>query len=142
MDHSELAQMQGPDSLFAGLAPQDWDDLAARAVRVTFTRGKELLAQGESGDKLLILTSGSARVALMTANGREIILAYADPGAVLGEIALLDGGERTASVLHQRRQRAATGAQRAQGFCRQPSRFCVEDDAATGAAAAHRRSDD
>jgi CRP/FNR family transcriptional regulator, cyclic AMP receptor protein len=58
-----------------------------------------LLAQGESGDKLLILTEGSARVTLMTANGREIILAYADAGAVLGEIALLDGGERTASVI-------------------------------------------
>lgn len=98
MEYSELAKMQGADSLFAGLSAQDWDDLAARAVRVNFKRGKELLAQGESGDKLLILTEGSARVTLTTANGREIILAYADPGAVLGEIALLDGGERTASV--------------------------------------------
>jgi CRP/FNR family transcriptional regulator, cyclic AMP receptor protein len=99
MDHAELARLQGADSLFAGLAPQDWDDLAARALRISFTRGKELLVQGESGDKLLILTEGSARVTLMTANGREIILAYADAGAVLGEIALLDGGERTASVV-------------------------------------------
>lgn len=99
MDHSDLARLQGPDSLFAGLAPQDWDDLAARAVQVNFSRGKELLVQGESGDKLLILTEGSARVTLLTANGREIILAYADAGAVLGEIALLDGGERTASVI-------------------------------------------
>lgn len=99
MDHADLARLQGADSLFSGLSLQDWDDLAARAVRVTFARGKELLAQGDSGDKLLILTEGSARVSLMTANGREIILAYADPGAVLGEIALLDGGERTASVI-------------------------------------------
>src|SRR3546814_15090092 len=36
---------------------------------------------------------------MLTANGREIVLAYAEPGAVLGEIALLDGGERTASVI-------------------------------------------
>jgi CRP/FNR family transcriptional regulator, cyclic AMP receptor protein len=36
---------------------------------------------------------------MLAANGREIILAYAEPGAVLGEIALLDGGERTASVI-------------------------------------------
>lgn len=99
MDHADLARLQGPDSLFSGLAPQDWDDLAARAVRVNFTRGKEMLAQGERGDNLLILTEGSARVSMLTANGREIILAYADAGAVLGEIALLDGGERTASVV-------------------------------------------
>src|SRR3546814_12279855 len=36
---------------------------------------------------------------MLTAGGREIVLAYAEPGAVLGEIALLDGGERTASVI-------------------------------------------
>lgn len=99
MDHAELAGMQGPDSLFAGLSPTDWSELIARAVRVTFARGKELLAQGERGDNLLILTAGAARVVMLAPNGREIILAYAEPGAVLGEIALLDGGERTASVV-------------------------------------------
>ena len=35
---------------------------------------------------------------MLTSGGREIVLAYAEPGAILGEIALLDGGERTASV--------------------------------------------
>src|SRR3546814_20947141 len=47
---------------------------------------------------MLILTEGTARVSMLTSGGREIVLAYAEPGAVLGEIALLDGGERTASV--------------------------------------------
>jgi len=99
MDHSELAQLQGTDSIFTGLSPDDWAVLASRAVRISFTRGKELLVQGDRGDKLIILIRGSARVTMLTANGREIILAYADAGAVLGEIALLDGGERTASVV-------------------------------------------
>jgi CRP-like cAMP-binding protein len=35
---------------------------------------------------------------MVAANGREIVLDYAERGAVLGEIAFLDGGERTASV--------------------------------------------
>lgn len=99
MDHGELAKLQGSDSLFAGLGADDWQALAERAVRIGFSRGKELLAQGEIGDRLLILVEGTARVVLLTANGREIVLAYAEPGAVLGEIALLDGGERTASVI-------------------------------------------
>lgn len=99
MDHAELARLQRADSLFAGLSADDWEALAARAVRLNFTRGKELLAQGERGDRLLILLEGTARVVMLTANGREIVLAYAEPGAVLGEIALLDGGERTASVM-------------------------------------------
>ncbi|SNS36947.1 Crp/Fnr family transcriptional regulator [Sphingopyxis indica] len=99
MDFAKLAALQDPDSIFSGLGPADWDDIAARAVQISFKRGKELLVQGEPGDSLLILTEGSARVSMLTANGREIVLAYAEPGAVLGEIALLDGGERTASVI-------------------------------------------
>lgn len=98
MDHARLAELQGPDSIFSGLSVQDWADIAGRAVQVNFAKGKEILSQGDTGDSLLILTEGSARISMLTANGREIVLAYAEPGAVLGEIALLDGGERTASV--------------------------------------------
>src|SRR3546814_1762254 len=88
MDFAKLAALQDPDSIFSGLGPADWGDIAARAVQISFKRGKELLVQGEPGDSLLILTEGSARVSMLTANGREIVLAYAEPGAVLGEIAL------------------------------------------------------
>lgn len=99
MDHAKLAALQGPDSIFSGLSLQDWADLAGRAVQINFTKGKELLSQGDAGDGMLILTEGSARVSMLSPHGREIVLAYAEPGAVLGEIALLDGGERTASVI-------------------------------------------
>ncbi len=98
MNHARLAELQGPDSIFSGLTIQDWADIAGRAVQLNFAKGKQLLNQGDRGDSLLILTEGSARVSMLTAGGREIVLAYAEPGAVLGEIALLDGGERTASV--------------------------------------------
>lgn len=98
MDHAKLAALQGPDSIFTGLGADDWAEIGGRAVELRFAKGKELLAQGDAGDSLLILTEGSARVSMLTAGGREIVLAYAEPGAVLGEIALLDGGERTASV--------------------------------------------
>lgn len=54
--------------------------------------------QGDQGDSLLILLSGNVRTSLIASNGHEIVLDYAEPGQVLGEIALLDGGERTASV--------------------------------------------
>ena len=98
MDHAKLAGLQGPDSIFSGLTVEDWAEIASRSVQVNFVKGKELLVQGDPGDMMLILTEGTARVSMLTAGGREIVLAYAEPGAVLGEIALLDGGERTASV--------------------------------------------
>ena len=98
MDHAKLAELQGPDSIFSGLTVEDWAEIASRSVQISFAKGKELLIQGDPGDMMLILTEGTARVSMLTAGGREIVLAYAEPGAVPGEIALLDGGERTASV--------------------------------------------
>jgi CRP/FNR family transcriptional regulator, cyclic AMP receptor protein len=92
MDHAKLAALQGPDSIFSGLTVEDWAEIARRAVQINFVKGKELLVQGDPGDMMLILTEGTARVSMLTAGGREIVLAYAEPGAVL------DGGERTASV--------------------------------------------
>lgn len=98
MGGQTVAAIIDPLSLLAGGSADDLAALEARAVRVDFARGKELLPQGEEGNSLLILTSGTVRISMVAANGREIVLAYAEAGAVLGEIALLDGGERTATV--------------------------------------------
>src|SRR3546814_16667438 len=80
MDHARLAELQGPDSIFSGLTVEDWAEIARRAVQVNFVKGKELLAQGDPGDMMLILTEGTARVSMLTSGGREIVLAYAEPG--------------------------------------------------------------
>src|SRR3989344_4187878 len=98
MDHAKLAELQGPDSIFSGLSVEDWADIASRAVQINFVKGRELLVQGDPGDMMLILTEGTARGSRLPAGGRDIVLAYARPGGVLGDIALLDVGERTASV--------------------------------------------
>ena len=98
INFAKFASSQDSTSIFKCMSEQDWIDLTARGQQVNFSRGSELLEQGQTGDRLLILIEGNARVSLLTANGHEIVLAYAEPGAVLGEIAVLDGGERTASV--------------------------------------------
>ncbi|HYZ47733.1 MAG TPA: Crp/Fnr family transcriptional regulator, partial [Sphingomonas sp.] len=73
-------------------------DLLERASLCSMKKGEVLLHQGDHGDYLIILLDGTIRVSMVASNGREIILDYLEPGSVLGEIALLDGGERTASV--------------------------------------------
>jgi CRP/FNR family cyclic AMP-dependent transcriptional regulator len=74
-------------------------DLVARARPRTAVRGETLIAQGDPGDFLLILVEGCLKVVVVSASGREILLDFPGPGAVLGEIAILDGGPRTASVV-------------------------------------------
>jgi CRP/FNR family cyclic AMP-dependent transcriptional regulator len=56
------------------------------------------MGQGDDGDNLLIILTGFARVSMVASNGHEIVLDYAEPGYVIGEIAFLDGGPRTASI--------------------------------------------
>lgn len=99
MNASELAALLPDGSLFAACRADELDDLLSLASQHDMKKGQTLLLQGDPGDMLLILLSGQAKVTMVALNGREITLDYADPGAVLGEIAVLDGGARTASVI-------------------------------------------
>lgn len=99
MDPQTLSALLPPGSLFAACRADELADLLALATQQTMKKGQTLLRQGDPGDALMILTGGTARVVLVASNGREITLDYADAGSVLGEIAVLDGGERTASVV-------------------------------------------
>ena len=99
MDAASLSELLPPGSLFAACRKDELDDLLALSSRHDMKKGQTLLLQGDPGDALLILLTGNAKVTMVAANGREITLDYADPGSVLGEIAVLDGGERSASVI-------------------------------------------
>lgn len=98
MDAAKLAETLQSQSLLADCAPEELADIIARAQVRSWKQGQSIITQGDPGDTLHIVMKGLARVSMVAANGREIILDYAEPGAVLGEIAFLDGGERTASV--------------------------------------------
>jgi CRP-like cAMP-binding protein len=96
---SELAAMLPEGSLFAACRADELADLLGLSSRHDMKKGQTLLLQGDPGDQLLILLSGNAKVTMVAQNGREITLDYADPGSLLGEIAVLDGGARSASVI-------------------------------------------
>lgn len=99
MNAAELAELLPEGSLFAACRADELSDLLSLASRHDMKRGQTLLLQGDPGDNLIILIGGQAKVTMVAMNGREITLDYADAGAVLGEIAVLDGGARTASVI-------------------------------------------
>jgi CRP-like cAMP-binding protein len=98
MDAAKLAEALTAQSLFADCEQAELSDIIARGNVRTYKPGQDLMVQGEEGRTLFIVIRGLARVSMVAANGREIILDYAEAGHVLGEIAFLDGGERTATV--------------------------------------------
>ena len=99
MDAKALASLLPEGSLFGSCRADELSDMLALATFQKMKRGQTLLLQGDPGDALIILLEGCARVTMVASNGREITLDYADPGDVLGEIAVLDGRERSASVI-------------------------------------------
>lgn len=84
--------------LFASL-----DDKAATELRDLLTvkdvkSGTQLFHQGDSGDALYLLESGSVRISIRDEDGGEVILADLAQGDFFGEMALIDGRTRSADA--------------------------------------------
>lgn len=88
--------------LFAGLAPSLLDELMRISRARTYPQGQILFNEGDPGDDLIILESGHLRVSRYLADGSEVVLSVLAAPAALGELALLDGSPRDATVIAQR----------------------------------------
>ncbi|NBT28803.1 MAG: Crp/Fnr family transcriptional regulator [Gammaproteobacteria bacterium] len=84
--------------LFSGLHDNDLTSLAQMAREVEVGVGDVIIHQGSQSDALYVVTEGQIRVFLTDESGKEIILSLDGPGTVVGEISVLDGGLRSASV--------------------------------------------
>lgn len=84
--------------LFRGLAPDVLERIAALATQKSCRRGEIVFSAGDAGDALFGVVSGRIRISAGSADGREIFLNIMQPGDTFGEIALLDGGTRTATA--------------------------------------------
>lgn len=97
-----LRQVLSESELFEAAPEADLDALAAVAVERRYGAGEMVFARGESSKALYAVIEGQLRAVATGSDGREITLRLLDPGTVFGEIGLLDGGPRTATVIAQR----------------------------------------
>ena len=86
------------ESLLRSFTDSELEVLLRSAKRKDLKRGEDVIRQGDQGNHAVVLLAGHLKISIVSANGREIILAYSDPGDVVGEIALIDKGPRTATV--------------------------------------------
>lgn len=73
--------------------------IASRLDRVETAQGSVIFQEGEPGRTLLMITKGTASAYLRLANDEQIRLATFGPGTIFGELALLDQGLRSATVI-------------------------------------------
>jgi signal transduction histidine kinase len=83
--------------LFSGLQDQDLDDLYGMAEVVQLQAGQVLMEEGEPGDCLYIATEGRFEISKRSGE-RDVVIAGSGAGDVIGEISLLEGSPRTATV--------------------------------------------
>ena len=93
-----IKEALGRVAMFQSLGESDLDALAGVARQITAERGELIVSQGSAGEGLYIVARGQIRVYLSDETGKEIILGLEGPGAIFGEIAVLDGEPRSASV--------------------------------------------
>jgi small-conductance mechanosensitive channel/CRP-like cAMP-binding protein len=83
--------------LFDPLTDQETRSLASRARVEHYFTGEVVMHQGEAGDSLYIIDEGSVGV-VVSQDGRSEKLAELGPSAIIGEMALMTGAARTATV--------------------------------------------
>lgn len=89
-------------ALFARLPETALAELATNSQIRTYPAGQVLWTEGDPGTSLLVLESGQLRVTRFAGSGQEVVLAVLDAPAALGEMSLLDGEPRSATVIAQR----------------------------------------
>lgn len=84
--------------LFRDLPPEILGRLASFTRRRRFRRGEVLYHQEDPGDALHVLQIGHVKIVGAGESGTETLLTVLGPGECFGELALLDGGPRSARV--------------------------------------------
>jgi len=85
--------------LFKGLDAPHLATCAAAFHEISFSKGETLFVRGDVGSRLYLIAEGRVRLAIVTEEGRELSFRHATSGDLVGEIAALDGGPRSADAL-------------------------------------------
>lgn len=88
----QLLQMFG-----SGLTPEDVTEVVDLAEVQTVRAGEAVLSEGENGTDVFVIRRGSM-VVEKTIGGKAVFLNYLPAGTYVGEMALLDGKPRNATV--------------------------------------------
>jgi small-conductance mechanosensitive channel len=88
-----------PVALFETLAADQITQIAAGARLQRYTTGETLVREGEAGDSLFVIKAGRVGVSVTGMDGRQVMVAQRGVGECFGEMSLLTGASRSASVM-------------------------------------------
>ena len=86
-------------TFWSALGPDEAAELQRRGIRRAVAAGQAIWHVGQLADRVVVLLAGTVKICRPSPNGREVVLAFNAPGELIGELAALDGGTRSASVV-------------------------------------------
>ena len=95
----ELVQVLAGVALCSGLSPSQLAALAAISHREVYNTDAVIFNQNDPGDKMYLITGGQVEIRLNDSGGGHHATLYLGQGQIFGEMALLDQGLRSASVI-------------------------------------------
>jgi CRP/FNR family cyclic AMP-dependent transcriptional regulator len=99
MVQDATATQLASSTVFGALPPAALERLAALMQRRTYRRGQVIFHQDDPGVAAYVIASGCVKVVLVSPDGNEMVLRLLSAGEVFGELALLTGRPRSATVV-------------------------------------------
>ena len=84
--------------LFSHLDDSEADAILAEARVVSYSEGAHIFAKGDPGDSMMAVLHGRVAISDPSSDGRQVLLTVFREGDVFGEMALIDGKERSANA--------------------------------------------
>lgn len=96
--HAQKRDLFQRHYLLGKLDPGEIDALAMRARVERYKAGDEIFAKGSPGRTMIAVLRGSVKIVSLSPTGKEAVLNVIHAGEVFGEIAVIDGEERSAGA--------------------------------------------
>ena len=98
MDRAEIDLALRSQPVLAAATAPGLEALSRTASVATLTDAQALFVQGEASDAAYVVLSGAIVISTVSDEGQEVHFADLGPGTLFGELAVLDGGPRTAGA--------------------------------------------
>jgi len=85
--------------MFTGLDDADLQSIADHTTTHTYPRNTILMHEGEPPDSMYVVVDGRVKIYVSDTEGKELVLDTLSPGEFFGELALIDGSPRSATVV-------------------------------------------
>jgi len=97
MGSEQLEVKKDINPLFAAFTEEEFGAVVEKLEPLQFMAGERMIAEGDEGDAMYLISRGGGRV-IKEIDGQEVVLDELGEGEFFGEMSLLVGGPRSASV--------------------------------------------